>query len=353
MALPRPASAGVILPVDVTPKTPAIAVLSVVRNQAHWIDGCAESVLTQEGPPLEWFVVDNASEDDTRERLKAWAARDARVRWHFAEENLKQVGGLTRALQFIRAPFIAMLDGDDLALPRRLARSLDWLVGDTRRPAVYGDARFIDEAGRAIAPWFIARDAGALRRMAEFTMPAIHSTSAWRADWLRANALPESLDIMVHDYFLLTRALEDGEVGWLPEALAAYRVHAASESQQYPKRQLAAGMAISMAAARRRAGWSAKLDDLVAWAREADSGARSAADLYAAAARRARAESLPRHALYYARRGVRRGQGNLLPLICRILWDARNGRHRLWPILRGGLLAAARVDGQGRSLPES
>ncbi|HTZ20207.1 MAG TPA: glycosyltransferase family A protein [Opitutaceae bacterium] len=351
MVLPRPASAGAILPVDVTPNTPAITVVSVVRNQARWIDGCAESVLTQEGPPLEWFVVDNASEDDTREHLKAWAARDGRVRVHFAGENLKQMNGLACALQFIQSPFIAILDGDDQALPHRLARSLDWLGGNTRRLAVYGNARFIDETGCMIAPWFIARDAGALRRMAEFTMPAIHSTSTWRADWLRANTLPMLLDIMVYDYFLLTRALEDGEVGWLPEALAAYRVHAASESQRYPKRQLAVGMAVSMAAARRRAGEPAKLEELTEWTREADARARSAADLYAAAAHRARAESLPRHALYYARRGVRRGQWNLLPLICRILWDARDGRHRLWPILRGGLLAAARVDGQGRSLP--
>ena len=353
MALPRPASAGVVFPVDVKSPTPAITVVSLVRNQARWIDGCAESVLTQEGPPLEWLVVDNASEDDTRERLKAWAARDVRVRLHFAGENLRQADGLACALQFVQTPFIAILDGDDLALPGRLARSLGWLGGDSRRPAVYGAAQFIDEAGRATAPWFIARDAGALRRMAEFTMPAIHSTSAWRSDWLRANVAPMPGAAMVHDYFLLTRALEDGEVGWLPEALAAYRVHAASESQQYPKRQLAAGMAISMAAARRRAGWPAKIDDLMEWAHEAASRARSAVDLYTAAARRARAESLPRHALYYARRGVRRGQVNLLPLICRIFWDARDGRHRLWPILRGGLLAAARVDSQGRSLPES
>lgn len=332
---------------------PQISVLSVVRNVAPWIDACAESVLRQGGVEWEWVVVDNGSDDDTPARLQVWAGRDLRVRVHFAGENLRHTGGLKRALEFARAPFAAVLDGDDFMLPERLVRSLAWLAGGDRRIAVYGDAKFIDGQDRAVAPWFIARDAGALRRMAEFTMPAIQSTSAWRTDWLRKSGDMRSGCVMAHDYFLLTRVLEDGEVGWLADFLSAYRVHPENESHRYPNEQLASGMAISMVAARRRSGRPAHDDEAWQWAREIPKVATDQAKLYAAAARRAWAESIPRHALYYARRAIRRGQWQLLPLVGRVLWRGRHGRDQLWPIMKGGLLAAARVDHTGRSRPEA
>lgn len=332
-----------------TASVPQVSVLSVVRNVERWIDACAESVLRQEGVDLEWVVVDNGSDDGTAARLHAWSARDARVRVQLAGENLRQAAGLVRALQAARAPFAAVLDGDDFMLPGRLARSLAWLEGGPRRVAVYGEADFIDEAGRPLAPWFIARDAAALRRLAEFTMPAIHSTSTWRTDWLRACGDPLPCRSMAYDYYLLTRALEDGEVGWLPVPLAAYRVHPANQSHRFPNEQLAVGMAISMAAALRRSGRPPPGDEIWRWATEAANASIGFAEIYTAAARHAWANGLLRHTLYYARRAIRRGQWQLLPLVARVLWRGRHGRDRLWPIMRGGLLAAARVDGEGRS----
>ncbi len=328
---------------------PPITVVSAVRNCVRWIDDCAASVLAQEGPALVWTVVDNASDDGTRARLQSWAARDPRVRLVCAESNLGAAGGTVRGLEQVESPFTAILDGDDIALPRRLARSVAWLEAQSRRVAVYGDAEIIDADGQAIPPWFIARDAGALRRLAEFTMPAIHSTATFSTPWLRSNA-PAFPHSSSHDYFLLGRALEGGEVGCLPEALARYRVHPQSMSHSRPVFQFAMGVAVSMLAADRCAGRPPRLEALLSWAQAAGAQSPDIGAVHAAAARHAWAARLPRLALYHARRAVRRGQISALWVVAQVLLRTPPGRHDLWLILRGGLLAAARVDGRGCSV---
>jgi hypothetical protein len=328
---------------------PPITVITVARNHSRFFDACAASVLAQQGPDFQWIVVDNASDQDTPQRLRAWAARDRRVRPIFSTTNLLQTGGLRRALEVVRSPFVAVLDGDDVALPGRLSRSLAWLAADVRRLALFGESEIIDEEGRPLPPWLIARDAGALRRMAEFMMPAIYSTSAWRTDWLR-QALPRSEVPWVHDYCLLLLALEEGEVGFWPEPLAQYRVHPGGDTRLRPQLHFAAGVAVSLWHAQHRAGRDEPLELWTDWAQRVASTASGEGEVHAAAARRAWEVRLPRHALYHARRAIRRGQVGLVGIVAAVLLQTRLGRHDLWPILRGGLLAVGRVDGQGHSL---
>jgi hypothetical protein len=339
---------------DARAADPVVTVVTAIRNQARWVDRCAASVLELEGPARAWVVVDNASTDGTRERLQAWAARDPRVRLLCSEENLVQGAALAWALETIRTPWVAVLDGDDEVLPGRFSRSLAWLAGDAGRLGVYGEARFVDEAGKALPPWFIARDALALRRLGEFSMPAIHSTSTWRTAWLRGAVHPlPRRHAAAYDYLLLTRALAAGEVGWLKDELSLYRIHPEGVSHRNRLGQLADGMAISIAAARHRTGRPEKLDELMDWAAQQTRSGLNEAQLHGAAARQAWSEALPRHALYYARRAVRRGHLRCLLTASRALVSGQPGPNRLWPLLRGGLLAAARVDEMGRSLTGS
>ncbi|HVZ65000.1 MAG TPA: glycosyltransferase family A protein [Opitutaceae bacterium] len=326
---------------------PPISVVSVVWNHGAFLDACAASVLGQEGPAFSWVVLDNGSEDDTAERLRAWAARDRRVVPVFSPANLRQTGGLVRALEEVRSPFVALLDGDDVAAPGRLARSLAWLEEDPRRIGLYGGCEFIDTAGEPIPSWFIAQDAGALRRMAEFDMPAVHSTSAWRTDWLRQHA-PLALGTG-HDYVLLLYALESGEVGRLPEVLARYRVHAGGYTQRKRLAQYSTGAAIGLWHAQRRAGREEPLAGWLEWAERCSGQARSVGDIHFLAARQGLEKGLSRLALYHARRALRRGSWAAAGIIGRVLANPSADWAKLWPVLRGGYLAGAHVDRYGRS----
>lgn len=327
---------------------PVVSIVTIAYNQAHWIERTAASVLHGDQIPLEWIVVDNGSHDGTFEWLQELARRDERVRVLAAGENLKQSEGLRRGLDWVRGAFVATLDGDDVMLPGRLERPVAWLGSDPKRVAVWSEALFVDSDDRPVEPWFIARDAEALRRLAEFSMPAIHSSGTWRTEALRTCCEPLPIRTTVSDYFLLTRALEIGEVGWLADPTVKYRVHPNSDSQLNRQPCLAIGIAFALLYGCRSAGRPTSVDRMMAWA-DATGRLPDEGEIYAAAARQAWIERLPRHALYYARRAVKRGQWNALAVIARVLGRWPNQRDDLWPILRGGLLAAAKVDGRGHS----
>jgi GT2 family glycosyltransferase len=52
---------------------PVIGVVIVVYNSADVILDCLESLFSQEGLDLRVVVVDNASPDDSVDRIRAWA----------------------------------------------------------------------------------------------------------------------------------------------------------------------------------------------------------------------------------------------------------------------------------------
>src|SRR3989442_1247107 len=92
-----------------------------VHNGVPWVRDAVASVLAQTAGDLELIVIDDGSTDTTREILAR--VRDPRVR---VEHQTR--AGLTRALNhalaLARAPLVARLDADDLALPERLERAL-------------------------------------------------------------------------------------------------------------------------------------------------------------------------------------------------------------------------------------
>src|SRR5687767_104254 len=107
-----------------TPTTPAVSVLMSVRNGAPWVRDAVRSVLDQSAADLELIVVDDGSDDATPELLEA--VRDPRLRVEL-EPPRGLTASLNHALALARAPLVARLDADDVALPDRLARQRAFL----------------------------------------------------------------------------------------------------------------------------------------------------------------------------------------------------------------------------------
>jgi len=93
----------------------------------------------------EVVVVDDGSTDATGHIARAWAARDERIRV-IGLGGGGIVGALNAGLECCRAPVVARIDGDDLAVPHRLARQLE-LLADPSLTAVDGRVRFFSDQG--------------------------------------------------------------------------------------------------------------------------------------------------------------------------------------------------------------
>lgn len=97
---------------------PRLTVLMPTYNVAPWVKEAIQSVLNQTYHDFELLVVDDASTDDTLDRVRA--IDDPRIRIAAFPNNVGLAENLNRGLDLIDTELVARMDGDDIAEP-------DWL----------------------------------------------------------------------------------------------------------------------------------------------------------------------------------------------------------------------------------
>lgn len=130
----------------------SIVVQVVTWNSAAVIDACLASLEAQDTRAFELVVVDNASEDDTRERVRAALSRGVPGRLVESSLNEGFCGGQNRALATSDAPWVlflnpdATLPSDFLARLRDRLATLDADVGTIAPLILLSDGR-VDSSG--------------------------------------------------------------------------------------------------------------------------------------------------------------------------------------------------------------
>jgi len=156
---------------------PRVSVLMAVHDGAPWVKDAVASVLGQTLTDLELIVLDDGSADATPAVLDGFADRRLRV-------ERRPRAGLTRALNtalgLARAPIVARLDADDVALPERLARQVAFLDAHPDVGVLGSAAREVDAEGREVRIVHPPLDDDALRRELIRRNPMVHSTVAMR-----------------------------------------------------------------------------------------------------------------------------------------------------------------------------
>ena len=119
-----------------------VSIIMPAYNVAPYLAAAIESVCCQTFRDIELLVIDDGSTDQTREIAMAWASRDARVRVLYQPN-----GGISSArnhgLRVSSAPFIALLDSDDIWAPDYLQAQLDILHAHPEVDVVTGNAYFL------------------------------------------------------------------------------------------------------------------------------------------------------------------------------------------------------------------
>ena len=103
---------------------PEVSVVLPVFNGAATIARAVESILAQSMRDLELIVVDDGSTDATVDVVRG--IRDARLRL-IQREHRGVAGAANTATELATAPYIARMDADDFAYPRRIERQLQRL----------------------------------------------------------------------------------------------------------------------------------------------------------------------------------------------------------------------------------
>ncbi|SEK32204.1 Glycosyltransferase involved in cell wall bisynthesis [Stigmatella aurantiaca] len=208
---------------------PVVTVLLPARNAETTVARAVESLLEGTFPDIRVLAVDDGSTDGTQQVLQRLAAQDHRV------ELLDGGGrGLVAALQLALAhthsPYVARMDADDEALPRRLEASVEALEADPRLAGVgtgvelFRDDQPVSPSLQSYAAWLNGLTTPeALHRERFLESPLCHPSVCLRRDALLATGAWEDGDFP-EDYALWLKLIHAGYgLKNLPEILLRWR----------------------------------------------------------------------------------------------------------------------------------
>ena len=124
---------------------PLISLITPSFNQAQFIAQTIESVLTQDYPNLEYWVIDGRSTDGTETILRQYE-QDRRFNW-LSEPDQGQSDAINKGLVRCQGELCAWINSDDVLLPGAL-HSMAEAWQEAGQPMIlYGLGRHIDERG--------------------------------------------------------------------------------------------------------------------------------------------------------------------------------------------------------------
>lgn len=203
---------------------PTISVAMSVYNNARHLAGAIESILRQDHDDFEFLIVNDGSSDGSGDIIDGFAAADRRIR-AIHQDNRGLIASLNRLLDEARAPLIARMDGDDIALPARFARQIAFLSAHPDYGIVGTWTNDIDETGAPRGR--VSRDQPTSHEAAmaqlETNNPLCHPSVMMRRDVVRAAGGYHAAYRHCEDYDLWLRLSERTRLASIPERLMLYR----------------------------------------------------------------------------------------------------------------------------------
>lgn len=224
-------------------KNPTATVITAVRNGARYLPDTIACICAQSVTDWEYLIVDDASEDDTRDVVREWTARDNRIRLLERSEPGGPYVAANQALEEARGEYVFRIDGDDLSPPHRFEMQIDFLK---RQPSLKA----------CITYWRALR--GTQLRKNAVTMPTRPNVLRWYF-MLRGASVHSSAcvmrtafdavggyrpELLSQDYRLWCDLSRKNWLGVVPEVLSWVRMHPRRSSHSHGGIQLELAMSV-------------------------------------------------------------------------------------------------------------
>jgi GT2 family glycosyltransferase len=217
---------------------PVITIAVPSFNQGRFLDDALASIFKQ-GQPVEVFVLDGGSSDNSLEVIRKWEHRLTGWRSHVDDG---QAAAINEGIAQGRAPYVCWLNSDDWFLPGGLAKLLSAIEIHTETPVVYGRSwNVVEKSGKQYPVWVEPFNERRLAFRCIISQPA---TLIRRSAWESVGGVDEKLH-MAMDYDLWWRLFKSaGPLHLLDEFVAVNREHADTKTKTQRRRHYQEAMAV-------------------------------------------------------------------------------------------------------------
>ena len=213
------------------PDSPLVSVIMSVHNASAVVGQAIDSILKQTFRNFEFIIIDDGSTDGSGEILRKYAESDNRIRL-YSQPQSGVITAVNRHSRNARGKYIARMDADDISLPQRFEKQIQFLEAHSEIGILGTWIQDIDVEGKPIIEWPVPSDPVVVRWFLFFGNCVAQPSVMMRRDLFERLAYYRPDAIHVEDYDLWIRAAEVTGVANLPEVLLQYRVSPGGVSAQ-------------------------------------------------------------------------------------------------------------------------
>jgi len=121
-----------------------VSVLMTTYNSEKYVSETIKSVINQTFKNWEFIIVDDASTDDTCEIITKFLNTENRIKFFKFDQNKGQSYALNFGLNKCKYDFVARIDNDDLMVPQRLEKQINFMKKNQKVAIVGSYVNYID-----------------------------------------------------------------------------------------------------------------------------------------------------------------------------------------------------------------
>ena len=199
---------------------PLVSIVTPSFNQGKYLERTILSVLNQDYPKIEYFVMDGDSTDNSVEIIQKYSSRIAY--WQSVKDQ-GQTDAINQGFAKANGQIYAWLNSDDTYESHAVSQAVDYLLNHPDVGMVYGDCNFIDADDRLIGKFNAKQTDYEKLRTGYVHIP--QQAAFWRADlWKQVAPLDTSIYFAM-DYDLWLRLAKTTNVMYIPKLWANFRLH--------------------------------------------------------------------------------------------------------------------------------
>lgn len=244
-----------------TTSMPTFDVIIPAYNAAHFLPSALDSVIAQTYTDWRILLVDDGSKDNTPELIAGYKEQLGDKLVYIRQANAGLPAARNAAIRHGASEFIALLDADDIWLPRRLESTLQRFRESPGAGLAYGFVSRIDATGKLLDT-FDRRSTHAEGRIARYiymrSLDLPCPTLTYRRSCLDQVGLFDETLRASEDRDLCIRVAAVSEVVLVQEVIALYRLSAQSMSTDLNRMLTAQRRVISKHYGLSGCGWRAR-----------------------------------------------------------------------------------------------
>jgi len=209
---------------DMDRREPLVSIVMPIYNSETYLDEAILSIIRQTYKNWELLIINEFGSNEAGKRIiKRYASIDRRIKLIQNDERLGIAESLNVGLRKAKGEYIARMDGDDISLPRRIEKQVEFM--EENKDILLCGVQ-VEVFGTQNMEWKLEADSKQIRSDLLMYTPCVHPTILFRRDVIdKFGVFYNKAYKASEDFDFLTRVLEFGDIANLKDILLRYRLY--------------------------------------------------------------------------------------------------------------------------------